>query len=265
MMKTNLDLNLTTPNFTLSEDNRYKIKKKLESELKCLPDHSQINLNIVKLEDTVWSFNLSMRYTRGHLATKKIETTLDKVIEVGLAQFAQDLEIHGQQARVEPFHFDHTDEYDYYTAVSSEPAKNEGHELKTLIVEDDPVSSLVLKTILKTRGCSVDYFGIPNEALKVILNQRYDLLVLDWNLPYMKGSEFLEAADILLRKNDRPGQPIRQIPVVICTSLPLDEIKLPAVTHFCFYNHWHKGLPFSSLLGTVDDLTKKVMARNRKI
>ncbi|MBC7458419.1 MAG: hypothetical protein H7235_09085, partial [Bdellovibrionaceae bacterium] len=58
-------------------------------------------------------------------------------------------------------------------------------------------------------------------------------------------------------------QPLRQIPVVICTSLPIEEIKLPAVSHFCFYNHWHKGLPFSSVLGSVDEVTKKVMARNR--
>lgn len=263
MNKTNLELNLMTQNCEIDQVTQTKIKNHLENELTRFPDHSQINLQIAQVEGAYWSFNLSMRYTRGHVATNKIETSLDKVIDVGLAQFAKDLEIHEYQSTIETFHFDRADEYDYYTAVSGETVDFPGRKLTTIVVEDDPVSSLVLKTILKARGCSVDHFDVPTDALEVILNKRYDLLVLDWNLPYMKGSDFLEAADILLRKNDRPGQPLRQIPVVICTSLPIEEIKLPTVSHFCFYNHWHKGLPFSSVLGSVDEVTKKVMARNR--
>lgn len=262
-MKTNLELNLMARDCEINETVHYRIQQHLENELARFPDHSVVNLEIAHLDDDYWSFNLSMRYTRGHVATNKIEKSLDQVVTAGLSQFTQDLEIHEYQSTIETFHFDRADEYDYYTAVSGETVNFPGRKLKTIIVEDDPVSSLVLKTILKARGCHVDHFDLPTEALEVILTQRYDLLVLDWNLPYMKGSEFLEAADILLRKNDRPGQPLRQIPVVICTSLPLEEIKLPAVSHFSFYNHWHKGLPFSSVLGSVDEVTKKVMARNR--
>jgi CheY-like chemotaxis protein len=213
-------------------------------------------------EGNQYSFDLSMRYSRGHVAVSLTATSMEKAIELGLADFKSNLRIHEFQAAIETFHFDKSSEYDYYTEVSNETVTMPQRKLTTLIVEDDPAASAVLQATLKALGCTVDHFDLPGEALKAMETKRYDLLVLDWNLPYMKGGEFLVAADKQLHKSDRPGQPDRQVPFVICTSLPLEEINLPPVTHFSFFNHWHKSLPFSSILGSVDDTTKKVNVRN---
>ena len=109
----------------------------------------------------------------------------------------------------------------------------------------------------------MDHFDLPSKALQAISTKRFDFLVLDWNLPYMKGGQFLVEADRILKARDIPGQPTRHIPVVICTSMPLSDIILPPVTHFFFYNHWHKSLPFSSVLGSVDEVTKNITIRNQ--
>ena len=104
----------------------------------------------------------------------------------------------------------------------------------------------------------MDHFELPHEALKAIEINRYDLLILDWNLPFLKGGEFMAAADLVLQKKDLLGQAQRQIPVVICTSMPLQSIRLPEVEHFFIINYWHKSLPFSSILGSIEETTKKV-------
>ena len=258
-----IELNLVPVDCEIYELTRQQIRSQLESELTRFHDSPKINLIISKGNDNEWTFDLSMRYKRGHVAVVTNQKTLNSVIELGLSEFKKNLRVHEFQSAIETFHFDKSVEYDYYTEVSNESVSIPKRKLSTLIVEDDPAAAVVLKSTLMALGCTVDHFDLPTEALQAIISKRYDLLVLDWNLPYMKGGEFLAAADEMLHKFDRAGRPHRQVPVVICTSMPLEEIKLPAVSHFCFYNHWHKSLPFSSVLGSVDETTKKISARNQ--
>lgn len=63
-----------------------------------------------------------------------------------------------------------------------------GHrKLSTLIVEYDPAASVVLGATLKSLGCENQQFDLPFEALESFVTKRYDQLVMDWNLPHMKG------------------------------------------------------------------------------
>ena len=206
---------------------------------------------------------MSARYNRGHIAVNKSAASLEQAIRAGLLEFTKNLQDHRMQYEIETFHFDKTGEFDYYTEVSTESFAKPKKRIQTLVIEDDPAAATILKSTLKSVGCDVDHRDLPSEGLMALVEHQYDLLVLDWNLPYMKGSQFLIEADKLLRQADRDGQPVRQIPVVICTSLPLEEITLPPVTHFYFYNHWHKGLPFSSVFGSVEETTRKVSARQQ--
>ncbi len=255
---------LTTTNCEVNDLLRFQIERTLAQQISELPSHAAMNMNISKNNDLDWTFDLSLRYNRGHVALKKTARSLSEVIDQGLTEFTRNLQMHKFQLAIETFHFDKTAEYDYYTEVSTESYAQPKRPLSILIVEDDPAAALVLQSTLKSLGCEVDHCDLPEYALAALQNHRYDLLILDWNLPYMKGGDFLKEADQQLKKADRPGLPVRQVPVVICTSLPLQEITLPPVSHFSFYNHWHKGLPFSSIFGAVDETTKQVLARNLK-
>ena len=257
-------INLTTTNCEVDDMLRFQIERTLAQQISELPSHAEMNMNISKNSDLDWSFDLSLRYNRGHVALKKSAPSLTEVVNQGLTEFVRNLQMHKFQLAIETFHFDKSGEYDYYTEVSTESYAQPKRPLSVLIVEDDPAAATVLQATLKSLGCEVDHCDLPEYALGALLNHRYDLLILDWNLPYMKGGDFLKEADHLMKKADRAGVPVRQIPVVICTSLPLQEIALPPVSHFFFYNHWHKSLPFSSVFGTINETTKQVLTRNLK-
>lgn len=260
-MTTDLKVNLNTLNCELSDLNRFKVMSRLQSE--SLPSGSNVSLTITQNYEELWVFDLSLKYARGHIATLQTDTTLDKVIESGLADLRRNLDVHKIQSLVETFHFDKANEYDFFTEISQEAQFKDKPNLNTMILEDDPAASIVLQTTLKSLGCLVDSYELPATALDAIVKKRYDLLVLDWNLPYMKGHEFLIAADCLLKKRDVQGQPNRMIPVVICTSIALEDITLPPVSHFFFCNHWHKSLPFSSVLNSFDVTTKQINGRKK--
>ncbi len=255
--------NLTTSGCEINPATQLKIEKCLSTQLAQFPGRSEVSLVISKPDENLWNFDVSLRYNRGHIAILKSGTTLTEVIDAGLAEFTKDIKAHKFQYAIETFHFDKTNEYDYFTEVSTESFAQPKRRLSTLVVEDDPAAAAILRATLKSIGCDVAHHDTPRAALKAIGEIRYDLLVLDWNLPYMKGSDFLIAADQLLQKADLAGQALRQIPVVICTSLPLTEISLPPVAHFFFYNHWHKGMPFSSVFGSVDETTKRILDRQQ--
>lgn len=261
-MKHEINIEIITSNCEISEATRLWISNEIESEVKRFSDPTQIKLIVSQFNNRHWTFDLSMKYSRGRVATKKSAISLEKALQGGLSDFKSDLRIHEFQWSIETFHFDKTAEYDYYTEVSHAALPAPERKLNALIVEDDPAASMVLQATLETYGCNVSHFDLPHEALKAIEENRYDLLILDWNLPYMKGGEFLAAADVFLKKADRLGKLQRQIPVVICTSMALESIKIPDVEHFFVINYWHKSLPFSSVLGSVDETTKKVTVRN---
>lgn len=264
-MKNELKLKLITNNCEISVGTRLQITSEIEREVKQFPEQSQIKISITKFNDRHWTFDLSMRYTRGHIATTKSAISLEKAISGGLNEFKNDLRVHEFQWTIETFHFDKCGEYDYFTEVSSILLSRPKRKLSALIVEDDPAASVVLKSTLEAHGCNVDHFDLPQDALESIKTKRYDFLILDWNLPYMKGGEFLTTADLILQKADRQGQPLRQVPVVICTSMQLGNISVPDVSHFFIVNHWHKSLPFSSILGSVEDTTVKITVRNQHV
>ncbi len=262
-MNSNISLKLTTHECELNEVEKFKIVSQVEKELIRAPESSKVSLDITRTLDKQWVFDLSLKYNRGHIASLRVHPDLESAVKAGLVDLKRNLLIHESQAIVETFHFDKSSEYDYFTEVSLEVEPSPLGNLTTLVLEDDPAASLILKTTLNSLGCGVDSFENPHHAIEAMKTKSFDLLVLDWNLPYMKGHEFLIAADRILRNKEVPSQLAKLVPVVICTSMPLEQITLPPVSHFFFCNHWHKSLPFSSVLNSLDETTKKISLRKR--
>jgi DNA-binding NtrC family response regulator len=63
--------------------------------------------------------------------------------------------------------------------------------MKILIADDDEKMRKVLKTELSEEGFEVDEAGSGTEALEVLEKDGYDVLVLDLNMPGLKGMEVL--------------------------------------------------------------------------
>ena len=75
---------------------------------------------------------------------------------------------------------------------SSEPERGGAGDVpsaRILVAEDDPVSQLVVATMLKKMGCIVDVVGDGDAALRAAASMRYDLILMDCHMPGIDGFE----------------------------------------------------------------------------
>ena len=81
--------------------------------------------------------------------------------------------------------------------------------MKVLIVEDDPEMREFLRAHLPAQGFTVDAAGTGAEGLKLAGTSEYDLVLLDLNLPDMRGEEIVTALHA-----DEPVPPILMLTVI---------------------------------------------------
>ena len=73
---------------------------------------------------------------------------------------------------------------------------------KILLVEDDVAFCTMLKTFLVKKECEVDAVYTATEALKLIAETKYDVVISDVRLPDKEGLEILQAVN---QKGERTG------------------------------------------------------------
>ncbi len=82
---------------------------------------------------------------------------------------------------------------------------------RVLIAEDDAINRKVVSHMLERRGWVVDVVGNGREAVDAVQRQRYDLVVLDCDMPEVDG--FAASAAIRARETGR-----ERIPIVAMTA-----------------------------------------------
>jgi len=107
-----------------------------------------------------------------------------------------------------------------------------------LLVEDDKESQRIVETALQPMSCVIDIASSESIALHKLLNYKYDLIVLDLDLPDGNGmSLFRKAEALLLTKNinkkkyfiifsglDKPKEALKKLRYF----MPIDYIQKPA-------------------------------------
>ena len=89
------------------------------------------------------------------------------------------------------------------------------HRARILLVEDNPVNQLVAKGMLSKLGCEVIVAAHGGEALKLLEEQRFDMVLMDCNMPVMDGYE----ASRQIRRSGRWPD----LPIVALTANALSE------------------------------------------
>lgn len=106
---------------------------------------------------------------------------------------------------------------------------------RILIVDDDPSLRELLRMHLSARGHSVLAAADAAEAIRALLQDDFQLVVSDVDMPYLSGMELLQAI--------RGDEKTAHIPVVLLTGRGDDEV-------------WNKA----TMLGVAGYLTKPVAA-----
>lgn len=116
------------------------------------------------------------------------------------------------------------------------------------MIEDDSDMSALMKKALTSRFyCEIDVAQDPFEALNRMVDKFYDLIILDWQLPGLNGTDTLAEAEKGLRFE--PGIPIQwdtsKAPVVIFSSQKKSECLPRKTKHFNYIGFISKmqGLP----------------------
>jgi len=247
---------------SLLEQEIAEIHKKLNDEMKSAPASSTAKLSIEKEPQGLWVVDLAVVFPRGRISILRRGEKLSELIEQITLEARNNIHVWRAHQEIENFHFNKMTEADLFAEVSALKCEKNNSPFWVMVVEDDPAASKVLATTLHSLGCEVEMFLGPDGAIQRILQKQPDLLILDWNLPYQKDDHFLIDIDHQLQKRDEGHLPKKLIPVVICSTLPLQQITLPPVSHFYFFNYWNKGLPFSSVLSNLDKTVEQLSEMN---
>lgn len=91
--------------------------------------------------------------------------------------------------------------------------------MRILLVDDDPSFRQVVKQRLDNRGYAVTIAGNGQEALDVLRNASFDVVLSDWDMPTLNGPDLCRA----IRSADPSGN--LYLIMVTGRSLPQDEVE----------------------------------------
>ncbi|MEZ6090879.1 MAG: response regulator [Pirellulaceae bacterium] len=111
-------------------------------------------------------------------------------------------------------------------------------DIRILVAEDDPVFRRVIVFTLKQLGFVVDAVSDGHQAIELLQQGRYDLLVTDHQMPQCSGLELIERL--------RDLQAYAQLPVILCTARGLELDKRTLLERYQLADIMHK--PFSPRL-----------------
>ncbi|WP_181179228.1 hybrid sensor histidine kinase/response regulator [Methylibium rhizosphaerae] len=104
-------------------------------------------------------------------------------------------------------------------AAPLSPSPERGHDGRhVLVVEDDPVNSMIAEAQLAALGCSCDVAADGEEALSRLRQQRYDLVLMDCMLPGLSGYSVTRQ----WRAEEADGK-LRRTPIVALTANALSS------------------------------------------
>ncbi|MCI4664867.1 MAG: response regulator [Neomegalonema sp.] len=90
--------------------------------------------------------------------------------------------------------------------------EKEDEQVRILIAEDDPTNQKVFLGALEMSGYEIDIANDGVEAIEALERKRFDLVLMDINMPRMSGDE----AIVQIRAADAP---FKSVPIIVVTAL----------------------------------------------
>lgn len=131
------------------------------------------------------------------------------------------------------------------------------HAPRVLVIDDSLDSVKLMSHILDHYKCETTMAFDGQDAIPLLANRQFDLVVLDWQMPQMGGRDTLLLMDRLL--TERKIHKIRKpIPVVIYTGHSEEELDLPLVRNFNYMGFINKRQAFSSMMRSFNFILRSI-------
>jgi signal transduction histidine kinase/ActR/RegA family two-component response regulator len=111
------------------------------------------------------------------------------------------------------------------TAVVMQSLRTSWQGAHILLAEDTPTNQDVMKAMLHVLGCDVDIVANGQQALDVLMNSHYDLVLMDCQMPEMDGFE----ATTRYREYEKAHH-LPRIPIVAVTASVLTDERAACLT-----------------------------------
>ena len=111
------------------------------------------------------------------------------------------------------------------TAVVMQSLRTSWQGAHILLAEDTPTNQDVMKAMLHVLGCDVDIVANGQQALDVLMNSHYDLVLMDCQMPEMDGFE----ATSRYREYEKAHH-LPRIPIVAVTASVLTDERAACLT-----------------------------------
>jgi CheY-like chemotaxis protein len=89
--------------------------------------------------------------------------------------------------------------------------------IRILVAEDNPISQKLLEHLLQKNGCIVSLTNNGQEACQQFLEQTFDLVLMDLEMPIMTGEEAAQEIFKYCQKQQR------QVPIIMVTAHAIAE------------------------------------------
>ena len=99
------------------------------------------------------------------------------------------------------------------------PVREGRQELRILLVEDNAINQILAQRLIRKRGHNIVVANNGREALAALESERFDLILMDIQMPEMSG---LEVTAAIRRKEKDTGE---HIPIVATTASAMKEDK----------------------------------------
>jgi PleD family two-component response regulator len=141
-----------------------------------------------------------------------------------------------------------------FLPLGGKRAKNTNAKRKILIVDDDQEMAEVVKSCLEqNKDFEIKMASDPYEAINLLLDEVYDFLLLDWNLPKMNGLKTILEAEKIFRHD--PTLPLdwesRKVGVITFSGESTEDCKLPTTRHFKYIGHVSKGASLKNIVSNM--------------
>ena len=242
----------------LGKQQKESIKNVMYEALKDFIIREQLEVDVFKNQSDQWEFKVIINLARAIIGCYKVGQDLTSVAQEVRLELIRKLKHVALSLKKDNFHMDETSEYDFYTQIVAS-ITDVPQKFKTLVLEDDPSAKKILVNALNSLGSDVDSFSFPEDALRALDRRNYQLLILDWNLPFINGGDFLiEAEKIMLNKN----QMITAIPTIVCSSDLIKSMDIPKVDCFELVDYWNKSMLFSSVISSMEKVIRQVTKKD---